>query len=198
MTEVLTHDRGQLPERNQDGFALSGPITALHRPFRRSRSSLDALHLYGSGPIREEGAPSTETKPLTIRTALPPSADFVPLSPLMEQASQYSLLNSSSYHTNSDQYRDAGSGSSQGAVHSPRPSSILDLNSPPSQPVRRSNSWWARFAKTPLLERRGTVPSSRNGGFINFREPQPTTGTAVTYYSRISHKSYPLRGHSRV
>jgi hypothetical protein len=46
MTEVLTHDRGQLPERNQDGFALSGPITALHRPFRRSRSSLDALHLW--------------------------------------------------------------------------------------------------------------------------------------------------------
>jgi hypothetical protein len=155
-------------------------------PFGRSRSSLDVSHLYGSRPEAEpsyasekRGHPSAESKPLKIRTALPPSANFVPLSPLMEQASQYSPLNSSSsHHTNLGQY--AGSGSSQGATHSPRPSSILDLNPPPSQPIRRSNSWWVRFAKTPLLERRGTVSSSRNGGFINFREPQPTT--AVTYY----------------
>jgi hypothetical protein len=151
-------------------LAPSQPYTD---PFA-DRDRLWMLCTSGSGPIREEGAPSTETKPLTIRTALPPSADFVPLSPLMEQASQYSLLNSSSsYHTNSDQYRDAGSGSSQGAVHSPRPSSILDPNPPQSQPIRRSNSWWSRFAKAPLLERRGTESSTRNGGFIDIRDPNP-------------------------
>ena len=112
--------------------------------------------------------PPSETKPLTIRTALPPSADFVPLSPLVEQVSQNSLsISSSSHHTNSDQ------GSSQGAVLTPRPSSILDPSPPPSQPIRRSNSWWARFAKTPLLERRGSESSSRNGGFIDFRDPNP-------------------------
>jgi hypothetical protein len=90
----------------------------------------------------------------------------------VEQASQNSFENSSSsHHTNSDQY--AGSGSSHGAVHSPRPSSILDPNPPQSQPIRRSNSWWARFAKAPLLERRGTESSSRNGGFIDIRDPNP-------------------------
>ncbi len=59
-------------------------------------------------------------------------------------------------------------------MRSPRPSSILDLNPPPSQPpIRRTNSWWARFAKAPLLERRGTESSSRNGGFIDIRDPNP-------------------------
>ena len=95
-----------------------------------------------------------------LRPLTPPSlrdtesaiiADFVPLSPLMEQASQNSLSNSSlSHNTNSDQYK--GSGSSHGVVHPPRPSSILDPNPPQSQPIRRTNSWWVRFAKVPLLE----------------------------------------------
>jgi hypothetical protein len=177
MAEGLTRD--QLPERSRDGFALSGPSQPYTDPFADRDTSSDFFNPYDSepegGPSRaseKREHPSTETKPLTIRTALPPSADFVPLSPLMEQASQNSLSNSSaSHHTNSDQY--AGSGSSQGAVHSPRPSSILDPNPPQSQPIRRSNSWWARFAKAPLLERRGTESSSRNGGFIDFRDPNP-------------------------
>jgi hypothetical protein len=177
MAERLTRD--QLPERSRDGFALSGPTQPYTDPFADGDTSWDASHLYDSEPAAEPSHasekrehPSTETKPLTIRTALPPSADFVPLSPLVEQASQNSLENSSSsHHTNSDQY--AGSGSSQGAVHSPRPSSILDPNPPQSQPIRRSNSWWARFAKAPLLERRGTESSSRNNGFIDIRDPNP-------------------------
>lgn len=176
MAEGLTRD--QLPERSRDGFALSGPTQPYTDPFADGDTSWDASHLYDSEQAAEPSHasekrehPSTETKPLTIRTALPPSADFVPLSPLVEQASQNSLSNSSSsHHTNSDQY--AGSGSSQG-VNSPRPSSILDPNPPQSQPIRRSNSWWARFAKAPLLERRGTDSSSRNGGFIDIRDPNP-------------------------
>ena len=59
------------------------------------------------------------------------------------------------------------------ALMTSRPSSILDPNPLHSQPIRRSNSWWARFAKAPLLERRGTESSSRNGGFIDFRDPNP-------------------------
>jgi hypothetical protein len=181
MAEGLTRD--QLPERSRDGFALSGSTQPYTDPFADRDTSWDPLQLYDSEPEAEPSHasekrehPSTETRPLTIRTALPPSADFVPLSPLVEQASQNSLSNSSnsssSHHTNSDQY--AGSGSSQGAVHSPRPSSILDPNPPQSQqPIRRSNSWWARFAKAPLLERRGTESSTRNGGFIDIRDPNP-------------------------
>jgi hypothetical protein len=171
--------RGQLPERSRDGFAHSGPTPPYTDPFADGDTSWDALQLYDSEPEAEPSHasekrehPPAETKPLTIRTALPPSADFVPMSPLVEQASQNSLENSSSsHHTNSDQY--AGSGSSHGAVHSPRPSSILDPNPPQYQPIRRTNSWWARFAKAPLLERRGTESSSRNGGFIDIRDPNP-------------------------
>ena len=44
--------------------------------------------------------------------------------------------------------------------------------SPPSQPIRRSDSWWTRFAKTPLLERRGTASSSSNK-LLDFRDPAP-------------------------
>ena len=171
--------RGQLPERSRDGSAHSGPAPPYTDPFTDGDTSWDALQLYDSEPEAEPSHasekrehPLPETKPLTIRTALPPSADFVPMSPLVEQASQNSLENSSSsHHTNSDQY--AGSGSSHGAVHPPRPSSILDPNPPQSQPIRRTNSWWARFAKAPLLERRGTESSSRNGGFIDIRDPNP-------------------------
>ncbi len=177
MAEGLSRD--QLLERSRDGFALSGPSQPYTDPFADRDTSSDILHLYDSEPEAEPSHasekrehPPTETKPLSIRTALPPSADFVPLSPLVEQVSQNSLSNSSSsHHTNSDQY--AGSGSSNGALRSPRPSSILDPNPPPSQPIRRSNSWWARFTKTSLLERRGTESSSRNGGFIDIRDPNP-------------------------
>ena len=170
--------RGHLPERSRDGFAASGSSQPYTDPFADGDSSWDALQLYDPEPKTEHNRasekrehPSTETKPLTIRTALPPSADFVPMSPLVEQVSQNSLSNSSSSHTKSD---NAGSGSSQGAVRSPRPSSILDLNPPSSQPIiRRTNSWWARFAKAPLLERKATESSSRNGGFIDIRDPNP-------------------------
>lgn len=168
-----------MAEQNRDGIALSGPSQPYTDPFADRDTQWDALQLYDSEPEAEPSRasekrehPSTETKPLTIRTALPPSADFVPMSPLVEQASQNSLSNSSSSHnTNSDP---AGSGSSRGALRSPRPSSILDLNPPSTQPIiRRSNSWWARFAKPPLLERRGSESSTRNNGFIEFRDPNP-------------------------
>ena len=175
MGDGLAHDH--LSERSQDGLVLSGSSQPYADPFADRDTSSDVLHLNDSEPEAEpshasekKGDPTTETKSLTIRTALPPSADFVPLSPLVEQASQNSLSNtSSSHHSNSDQ--GVGSGSS---VRSPRPSSILDPNPPPSsQPIQRSNSWWARFAKTPLLERRGSESPSRNGGFIDFRDPNP-------------------------
>ena len=168
-----------MAERSRDGIALSVPSQPYTDPFADRDTSWDPSHLYDSEPEGEPShaseqreLPPTETKPLTIRTALPPSADFVPMSPLVEQTSQNSLSNSSSsQYTNSDP---AGSGSSQGAVRSPRPSSILDPTPSPTQQIRRSNSWWARLqAKAPKLERRGSESSSRNGGFIEFRDPNP-------------------------
>jgi hypothetical protein len=179
MAQGLASDK--LPERSRDGFALSGPSQPYTDPFADQEVSSMVLRLYDSepeagpnhAPERKERS-ATEKRPTPILTTLPPPTDFVPMSPLIEQRSQNSLSNSSSSHhtnSNSDQY--AGSGSSHGAARSPRPSSILDPNPPASPPIRRSNSWWMRFAKAPLLERRGTESSSRSGGFIDFRDPNP-------------------------
>ena len=40
----------------------------------------------------------------------------------------------------------------------------------PSLPIRRSNSWWARFARTSFLDRR---PSNSGRRFVDIRDPNP-------------------------
>jgi len=50
--------------------------------------------------------------------------------------------------------------------------------SPPLQPIRRSDSWWARFAKTSLLDRRGAVSSISNK-LLDFRDPAPAPPLAA-------------------
>jgi hypothetical protein len=174
MAEALARD-GTL-----DGIALSGPSRPYIDPFSEQDAAAEdrqdddsepePVSPYASEPGRKHRLPKG-ARPPAVRTALPPSTDFVPLSPLVEQVSQNSLsISSSSHHTGSD--HNAGSGSSRGATRSPRPSSILDPNPPPNEPMRRSNSWWARFTKTPLLERRRSTDSS-TAGFIDFRDPNP-------------------------
>lgn len=58
-----------------------------------------------------------------------------------------------------------------------RPSSIIDANPPPSLltmgSIRRSGSWWTRFAKTPLLDRRLSSTSRTSHGPIEIRDPNP-------------------------
>ena len=182
MAEALARD--ELPERTQDGFALSGPSQLYTDPFSEQNAAAEDQRDYDSTPEPEPPYPPEPerkqrlpkgARPPAVRTAaLPHSTDFVPLSPLVEQVSQNSLsISSTSHRTSSDQ--NAGSGSSsRAATHSPRPSSILDPNPPPNEPMRRSNSWWARFTKTPLLERRSAESSTRPpAGFIDFRDPNP-------------------------
>lgn len=176
MADRLEHD--ELPER-------IGPPHPYADPFA---SSSEVLHDHLSGPEPEPQEDPQEVRPAALRTTLTPRVDFVPLSPLLEQASQNSLSNSSSSH-NASSEQHTGSGSSNGgASRSPRPSSILDPNPPPSQPIRRSNSWWQRFAKTPLLERRSTESSTRNpSGFIDFRDPNPPPRLLTIEESTHSH-----------
>ena len=62
-----------------------------------------------------------------------------------------------------------------------RPSSLMDanpLNQTPSSPMRRSNSWWLRFAKTPLLDRRSS-DAGRQPLPIDFRDPNPPPSRLV-------------------
>lgn len=170
MAEAL--ERDELPER-------AGPSRRPYtNPFADPNSSLEAIRDYLSGEPQEN---MQEERPPALRTTLPPKVDFVPLSPLLEQASQNSLSHSSSSHNTSSEQHAGSSSTLSGPPRSPRPSSILDLNPPPSEPIRRSNSWWSRFAKTPLLERKGSDASTRNvGGFIDFRDPNPPPPRLLT------------------
>ncbi|KAH7913774.1 hypothetical protein BJ138DRAFT_1145234 [Hygrophoropsis aurantiaca] len=59
---------------------------------------------------------------------------------------------------------------SSGLDPTQRRSSILDSPPSVSQPIRRSDSWWARFARSPLLERRTSGASER---VLDFRDPNP-------------------------
>ena len=170
MADRLEHD--ELPER-------TGPSHPYTDPFVNPDSSSEVLQDYLSGP-EPESQEDPLVRPTALRT-LTPKGDFVPMSPLVEQTSQNSLsISSSSHNTSSDKHIGSG-GSSNGTPRSPRPSSILDPNPPPSEPMRRSNSWWSRFAKTPLLERRSSDASTRNsGGFIDFRDPNPPPPRLLT------------------
>ena len=163
-------ERDELPER-------TGPSHLYTDPFTNPDPEVLYDYLSGPGLESQEDPPG---RPTVLRT-LTPRGDFVPLSPLVEQVSQHSLSNTlSSHNTSSEQH--AGSGSSSGGPpRSPRLSSILDPNPPPSQPMRRSNSWWSRFAKTPLLERKTSDSSTRNpAGFIDFRDPNPPPPRLLT------------------
>ncbi|CAK5264284.1 unnamed protein product [Mycena citricolor] len=54
----------------------------------------------------------------------------------------------------------------------PRTSSILDMLPPkPDQPMRRSDTWWARFSSKSLLDRRTSQTSAAPA--MDFRDPNP-------------------------
>ncbi|EJF64787.1 hypothetical protein DICSQDRAFT_124948 [Dichomitus squalens LYAD-421 SS1] len=66
--------------------------------------------------------------------------------------------------------------SSHEALTSPRrPSSIIDANPPLASTMRRSDSWWSRFTKTPLLDRAFSADASRSRSLhpLEFRDPNP-------------------------
>lgn len=76
----------------------------------------------------------------------------------------------------------------------PRPSSIIDANPLPSQPMRRSDSWWSRFAKTPLLDRRVSSDNNRHKRPLEFRDPQPPP--RLIPIKESSHSNPPSGEHS--
>ncbi|KAF7312572.1 Adagio protein 1-like [Mycena indigotica] len=56
----------------------------------------------------------------------------------------------------------------------PRTSSILDMRPPqPDQPMRRSDTWWARFSNKSLLDRRSTRGANEAPAPMDFRDPAP-------------------------
>ncbi|KAJ7261735.1 hypothetical protein B0H12DRAFT_334045 [Mycena haematopus] len=55
----------------------------------------------------------------------------------------------------------------------PRTSSILDMKPPPDHPMRRSDTWWARFSSKSLLDRRSSRGSGTGFAVPEFRDPNP-------------------------
>jgi len=80
-----------------------------------------------------------------------------------------------------------------------RPISFIDANTPPAVPMLRSNSWWARFSKTPLLDRRSS-DVSRKSQPLDFRDPNPLPSRLNRIEEASMSPETPKRGsgHSQV
>lgn len=102
-----------------------------------------------------------------------PTSEIGALSPIMETVSHRSsgLLHSSDSDHNLISAIGTSSGSSEEGTRSSgaRRSSIIDAN---PQPIRRSDSWWSKFAKTSFLDRRSSDGAS-SSRLVDFRDPNP-------------------------
>ena len=162
------------------------------------RILFDAKELYSdndhsSEPEIDPSRPSIRpVPPLTpLRTVLPLAHAAHPLSPLSEHTSQSTLgvintsnAGSSLGHSNDITPFDASSNRTSltsaeptpppHSPQSPQSTSIIGASNPSllsnNQPMRRSNSWWTRFSRTSLLDRRSSTAS--RGGY-DIRDPNP-------------------------
>ena len=136
---------------------LNDPPPKSHMYSRVAPASVDVTRLT---PLSENPSFGTLSDPFTSSESSHASPLFVPLS----------TENSRTSYENSR-------GSQDTLPRSPRrPSSIIDANPPITANMRRSDSWWSRFTKTPLLERARTASEStapRSKYDIDFRDPNP-------------------------
>ncbi|KAI1797027.1 hypothetical protein LXA43DRAFT_878987 [Ganoderma leucocontextum] len=139
----------------------------------------DAIEIHGA-PIISDPPP----KPHMYSRVEPSTADASRLTPLSEKPSFNTTMDTPS--TGSDSWHDQvftppsssadDSRSSYEAVSSlRRPSSIIDANPLISSTMRRSDSWWSRFTKTPLRDRTflADTPRARSQQPLDFRDPNP-------------------------
>jgi len=92
------------------------------------------------------------------------------------------------------------SGSSEEGTRSSgaRRSSIIDANPQPTQPIRRSDSWWSKFAKTSFLDRRSSDGAS-SSRLVDFRDPNPAPRLgAIEEASKPSRESSAKSYHNRI
>ncbi|KAJ3781948.1 hypothetical protein GGU10DRAFT_298742 [Lentinula aff. detonsa] len=183
-TSRPSHNRGlsyastlsAVSDHHSELMPYSGGIT-YHDPF--SDPFVD------DNAITEPTAASTSSgrpyprpsQPLQIQTMLP--IEVHSLSPVTEasratlsQSDHTSSLSSQSHEHSVSPFNTISHVTSRTSF-SPRPSSLLDANvNSESQSVRRSNSWWSRFSRTSLLDRRGSG-SRQLGGMPDIRDPNP-------------------------
>lgn len=113
-------------------------------------------------------------QPLQIQTMLP--VEVHSLSPVTEisrttlSQSDHTESLSSQSHERISPFNTLSQATSRTSFN-PRPSSLLDTNFD-SHPVRRSDSWWSRFSRHSILDRRGSG-SRQLGGMPDIRDPNP-------------------------
>ncbi|KAI0091033.1 hypothetical protein BDY19DRAFT_933279 [Irpex rosettiformis] len=130
-----------------------------------------------------KGYPALRDPPPHPKLRSPATLDLTRVNPQSENNSFATLsipsFNSDSTSTGTGLHSPlfATSSNSSQEPHSPasarHPSSIIDANPSIGQKLRRSNTWWARFSKTPLLERARSNSSSNSTRPIDFRDPNP-------------------------
>lgn len=158
--------------------------TSYHDPFEDGGS--EGHHDVASDEGQDEKEESTLlSRPpnLSLQTVVPKRfAAGHSLSPVTEVTSRTSMSNSLSSHSQegavASPYTTLGRSSLSSQEYTPRSPpprtiSMIDAHPRPSEPLRRSDSWWARFAKTSFLDRRHSDPSKSSRAPLEFRDPQP-------------------------
>ncbi|KAF9467985.1 hypothetical protein BDZ94DRAFT_1318108 [Collybia nuda] len=197
--EYSLSDNIALMDGEENGY--SGTATTVRPPERRQMSyaSTSSGKSYVdpfADPIQEERRSEIVTDPWpypqlaqplsTPRITIPVSMGAHALSPLPERASQNTLYTNdpatstsshsdylhSPFDTSPSQFT---SRTSLELLHSPKlpTSSIVGSGLSPNQPIRRSDTWWSRFARTSFLDRRTTDVSRRSDKIPEIRDPNP-------------------------
>ncbi|KIK66584.1 hypothetical protein GYMLUDRAFT_238850 [Collybiopsis luxurians FD-317 M1] len=131
-------------------------------------------------------APSTSGRPHPRPNQPPQIQTMLPLqvhslSPVTEasratlsQSDHASSVSSQSHEMSVSPFNTISQGTSRTSF-SPRPSSLLDANNfNETQPIRRSDSWWSRFSRSGLLDRRGSGSRHQGGsGIPDIKDPNP-------------------------
>jgi hypothetical protein len=117
---------------------------------------------------------TSSTRPLSSQIKQPPTVGIHPLPPLTEQTSRTTDPASSSDHRSSPEIdSNPNSSFSSSEYNNQRRSSIINTNPKPNSLIRRSDSWWARFAKTSLLDRKSSDGGRMSPRAMEFRDPNP-------------------------
>lgn len=125
--------------------------------------------------------PHSFQQPPAIETSLPMAQGHT-LSPLSEQSSQ-NTLQFQDLDNQGSSLENVSSGGSTSRVTSmtsfdlsnplPLTTTIVPAHSPPSQLMRRSDSWWSRFARSSLIDQKSSVSSKQSVGQSEFLDPIP-------------------------
>lgn len=124
-------------------------------------------------------------------TTLPPTLVLQTLAPLTEQSSLTSdptSLRSSQNFSPSSPFESIPSSSYTSHEYRPQRRSMIDSSPVPSAPLRRSDSWWAKFSRTSFLERRSS--GSQSPRAMDFRDPNPAP-RLVPIQEASSHSNSP-------